>query len=434
VVNVLALGSLGLIVYIILDIRKVRRRTIVPIRHEAKIRGLHPMKKWERFQLFFVGSKETSFIQHIFMFPYLLRFYIFYSVVAYLFEHPLAQTILITLLSLCILSYILLKEPFISRLVFVQHTSDEIVMLVVNICLLSLAICDEVGLDYSSSLREMLGDIVIYANLLLCITCNVYLIAYLYVGFKSAYQKSKKHKSLGVLAWLTAFLAPFESGGMDVDVLPDEEEGRNPSGDCPANKTQTSIAQAVKSYMEILSSPHSSSTSINNDQMLSGYAIRRKSGFGHRRMGSGSDSEVLISPQSNVPEILSHLKKRRRFKLSNKSTGIDSDIEATSSPPLSNLLTDQLQGDRPLWKNRTLQVLRKNLRNRAGLQSPSSRISPLSDSENNFQNSFLSGSEFASKKPGSPILEERPHNINPKQKRSPSGVVDISLSIIKYFD
>jgi len=97
------------------------------------------------------------------------------------------------------------------------------VMLIVNCCLLALAICDQLEYHHSN-LRETLGNIVIYANLVLCLTSNVYLVAYLLTGFKSAYEKSKKHKSQSILAWMTVFLSPFESGGMDVDVFPDQEQ------------------------------------------------------------------------------------------------------------------------------------------------------------------------------------------------------------------
>jgi len=405
---------------------------------------LNPLKKWQRFQLFFVGSKETSLIQQIFMFPYLLRFYIFYSVIAYLFDHPLTQAILITLLSVFILSYILWKKPFVSKLVFIQHTSDETIMLVVNSCILALAICDRIQLDETSHLREVLGDIIIYANLLICVTSNVYLVAYLFVGFQSAYQKSKKHKKQGILAWITAFLAPFESGGMDVDVLP-EEEDRIPSGESPP-KTQASIAQAVRSYMEILSSPHSSSTSLN-DQVLSKNPLRRrKSGFSkiwNHAVGAESNFDPETSPSNSLndqvsvsKERLASWKKKRNFKfVHNNSTGVESDIEVINTPQSSSILAYQLRGDQPPWKKRTLVVLRKNLKN----QSPQV-LTPsgfASDSENP-QSSSMNGGDFLdNKSPNPPIFEtgsRRSKLISPfsSKPQSPSDL-DSSLSIIKYF-
>jgi len=310
IVNILAVLVLMLIIFIIKDIRKMKIARILPSKKLVDVQS--PMKKWERFQLFYVGSKESSFIQQVFMFPYLLRFYIFYSVVAYLFEHPLCQTILITMLSVLILSYILWKKPFASKLVFVQHTSDEIVMLIVNICLVSLAICDEVQLDYSSDFREALGNIIIYSNLVLCMTTNIYLIAYLTTGFKSAYQKSKKvNKSQGILAYLTVFLAPFESGGMDVDVLPDRYEkplSKPNKKIFPIEKfSQQSVEESSRSLIKqpfyfmrrSRHSVHSSktATTLSESNLLQHSSLINISQGHHQRRKGSSIFELIHSPK-----------------------------------------------------------------------------------------------------------------------------------------
>ena len=246
------------------------------------------------------------------MFPYLLRFYLFYSVVAYLFEHPLCQTILITFLSVLILSYIIWKKPFTSKLVFVQHTSDEIMMLIVNFCLLALAICDQAGLEYSSSFREALGNIIIYSNLVLCMTTNIYLVAYLVTGFKSAYQKSKKcSKSQGILAYLTVFLSPFESGGMDVDVVlsgvTQQKKSAKKIFPMPSQSIESSRSLVKQSFYFMRRSRHSvhsskTATTLSDSNLLQNSSIINISQGGYsisnpiKRKGS-SIFELIHSPK-----------------------------------------------------------------------------------------------------------------------------------------
>ena len=110
-----------------------------------------------------------------------------------------------------------LKKPFVSRLVHFQFVGDEILLLTVNVCIFGLAILDSKG-DYNSHMRPKLGDMIIIANILVNIWDNICLFGYLYTSTKSAIIAVRAHKSKGILAWILILLSPFEVGGMDVDL------------------------------------------------------------------------------------------------------------------------------------------------------------------------------------------------------------------------
>ena len=242
--NIAALGVFFLIIYIIRDIRKANR-TIhsESIPHPVQT----PEQKWRQYQLFFRGSRSDRLIQHIFILPYLLRLYVFYCIIAYLFDHPLMQAVSILLLNLILLAYMVGLRPFSSKFVLVQHCSDEITMIVVNGCVLSLAVLDAKGME-SLKMRQLLGDVIIYANLWFSVTAVIFLLGYLALGFRSAYQNTKYHGSKGIISWLVVFLSPFEAGGMDVEVLPENDDPKLPNErktDIKAKQDKTELITTV---------------------------------------------------------------------------------------------------------------------------------------------------------------------------------------------
>ena len=258
-INVAAFGIFCLIIYIIRDIRRSKRL----IHSEGRPPAKNPEDKWKYYQLFYKGSKSDLIIRHIFILPYLIRLYLFYCVIAYLFEYPLTQAILILLLNLILLGYMLGAKPFTSQFVMVQHCSDEITMTVVNICVLILAILDAKGLDLKE-VRQNLGDLIIYANLWFSFTANIFLIGYLALGFKSAYQNTKYHGSKGIISWLTVFLSPFEAGGMDVDVMSEQEGPRS------SDEKEEKVAVFRKPKLSVVSSYFSKSSLVGQPMFNSG--------------------------------------------------------------------------------------------------------------------------------------------------------------------
>lgn len=295
--NVATIFVLGLIIYIIRDIRK-HKHQIAPLQ---KI--VHDQDKWEEFQIFYAGSKEDSFIRHIFLFPYLMRLYLFNLIIANLFEHPLVQAILITLLGLTMLLYMVFIRPFKSKLVLCQHTTDEIVILTVNTCILILATLDHLG-STDTHTREIVGDIIIYCNITFSMTANIYLVAYLAVGFFSAYHVIKKHKKAGFLAIITAFMAPFESGGMDMEILPSEPNAvptLETEPDLPVSSERESVKNRIKKRLESVGSiPNLSGFS---NQQPAEKKINRTKSVVLKKVFPVSNS-VISSPRNTLQQLI----------------------------------------------------------------------------------------------------------------------------------
>ena len=220
-INICAVFAISIVIYVILDIRKNKTKVL-------QLGLKQPTEKWHKVQIIHVGYKDDSIAKQIFMFIYLLRIYLFNLIIAYLFNHPLVQTCLLVVLSIFMLSYIISLRPFKSKLVFTQNITDEISLFTINICLLTLAILDSLGI-HTLPTREMLGNVIIAMNIGISITSNIYLLAYLFLGLKNAYKMTKKLKKRGCIYWITAFLSPYESGGMDLDIIVSDDEVVLPS-------------------------------------------------------------------------------------------------------------------------------------------------------------------------------------------------------------
>jgi len=103
-------------------------------------------KKYETFQIIYKGAKDTSLIHQSFLLIYTVRLLIFGLLIATLTNHPLASILLVNLLSCLMLAYLFLRRPLEDKVTEILLFVFEVMLLVYNICVLSLA-----GLDNSQS-------------------------------------------------------------------------------------------------------------------------------------------------------------------------------------------------------------------------------------------------------------------------------------------
>ena len=213
VVNILAFSNFAFVFYIIRDLHKADQKQNLQLPSTTK------KNRWREFQIYFKGSQTKSFSQRIFMLPYLMRFYVFYAIIGFLFDYPLLQTSFILILSSTFLLYMIIKKPFVSRLVKFQCLTDECFLLAINSLIFGLAILDHLNLE-RGTIRSDVGDLVIILNVILNILDNLCLIGYLFLSIKDAIKAIKTQKANGIISCLLIFLAPFEVGGMDLELLP----------------------------------------------------------------------------------------------------------------------------------------------------------------------------------------------------------------------
>ena len=124
---------------------------------------LSPHQKWKDCEVLFETFNQGSLLQQMFFPIFITRLYIFYLVISYLESCPLAQMIIICVLNSTIVIYILVVRPHRTKVDTLECIVPEIVLLVVNLCVLSLAILDKANMEAKTA-RESLGEAVIWIN------------------------------------------------------------------------------------------------------------------------------------------------------------------------------------------------------------------------------------------------------------------------------
>jgi len=158
------------------------------------------IKDQEGNQVIFKDFKDYSIGPQLFLFFLSGRDLLFSLLLATMFEYPLAQTILITILYGLMIAYLFIKRPFESSFDFGQQLFFELVGIAVNICVCINAILD--AGDYQAvQARKNIGKFVIICNLLFnFVTAGfmVYTIGHtLYDFYKS--RQAKRVKKLETL-------------------------------------------------------------------------------------------------------------------------------------------------------------------------------------------------------------------------------------------
>ena len=142
----------------------------------------------------FEDFKDTSLFRQSFVFLLVLRDFLFSMILTTLFEHPLAQTILILVLNLAVIALLLWSQPFKNRCGFLQQIYYELVTLAVNICVIILAFKDNANIE-AYDLRQNTGKFIIITNLVFNVTVIAFLVYDIIMAAREAYQKYQTKKS-----------------------------------------------------------------------------------------------------------------------------------------------------------------------------------------------------------------------------------------------
>ena len=119
--------------------------------------------KFKEYQSLFDSLKPRLWVQQAYVPISVLRIYLSSLTIAYLFQYPTVQTIILTALSAVMLLYLLTKLPWKSRTDQAQCIIQEIMILVVNICTLTLAFMDRANYE-NTERRALIGDLIIWSN------------------------------------------------------------------------------------------------------------------------------------------------------------------------------------------------------------------------------------------------------------------------------
>lgn len=218
-VNLLVLYVMFMIPYIIYSLRRSRNRVLPMVKNLE-----HKDDDPQRFLLcgvLYMNFREKSVFQHSCMFFILLRVYFFNITIGYLFEYPLAQAILLTLMSVLMLGYFTITRPYKNPLELIKTLTYEAVIAVVNICVLILAIMDHKGIENTES-RRRLGDAIIISNVVFNLMAVFYLVVEFVIKVIKVYKLRKTIAKTGWRYWLTiiAFLLEPEELELEDDETP----------------------------------------------------------------------------------------------------------------------------------------------------------------------------------------------------------------------
>ena len=174
-------------------------KTLTKEKNSKKLKRLK--RRFRDYEVVFENFKGSSFSQQSYFLLSCLRFYLFYTILGYLFEYPLTQAVLINIQGIFFLGYICLKQPFQSKFEFVETLIIEFTFQIIHACVLGLAIADEKGSE--TSIRTVnLGVVMMIcicvfvgAQCIYLIIHTIALIVTLFKFFKSTYGEKPERRS-----------------------------------------------------------------------------------------------------------------------------------------------------------------------------------------------------------------------------------------------
>ena len=117
---------------------------------------------FKHYTALFETYKSSSWSQQSFLLIYIARVCLYNLILAYLFAYPLAQAVAITTVNLAMLLYVLLKTPMKSRVDQVQYVLQELVLFIVNICVILFALTDRYNIKAIN--RAQMDNVVVWSN------------------------------------------------------------------------------------------------------------------------------------------------------------------------------------------------------------------------------------------------------------------------------
>ena len=175
--------------------------------------------KWQNFELLYESYERGSFFSFVYMALFLLRTIIFNLIIANLYNYPLVQSILINILTILMFGYLVIKRPLKDILELVQLFLNEIFLIIVNICVLILAIIDHLeikGRDLRDGICEaIIKVIVIFSSSALAFVALQILIS-LYLFYKLL-KRLKAEGKLNLPGIVNAWLGSQETKTLDTN-------------------------------------------------------------------------------------------------------------------------------------------------------------------------------------------------------------------------
>jgi len=187
------------------------------------------VKNHEGSQVYWKDFKDYSLAPQLFLFFLSGRDLIFSLILPTMFEYPLAQTIIITLLNCLILVYLFIKKPFESTFDFVQQLFFEFIGFIVDINVGINAVLDA-GKYEASGARNNIGKLIIICNMIFNFITAAFMLICVGQAFIEFYRnmRQKRVEKLEALERKTKAQKLFERSALqnihsDQSFIPDPE-------------------------------------------------------------------------------------------------------------------------------------------------------------------------------------------------------------------
>jgi len=148
----------------------------------------------EGSQVLFKDFKDYSLVPQLFFFLLCSRDLVFSFILATMFEYPLAQTIIITLLDCLMIAYLFIKRPFKSSFDAAQQYFFEFITLIVNATVLINAILDT-GEYQAFQARKNIGKIIIIANMIFNFVTAIFMLIAIFQVLIEFYREEKQKRA-----------------------------------------------------------------------------------------------------------------------------------------------------------------------------------------------------------------------------------------------
>jgi len=172
----------------------------------------------KKYQVLYAGFQDNSFLSQGYLLFYIGRVIIGAFLIGTLYNYPLIQTILLTLLSFAMLGYLLKERPMYDRFHVLVIAVFEFVGLIVNLGLLFSAVFsfkNDDDRESNISLQIRLSLMIISCSKGLEVFSNIVLWLYIFLGICSAWKISKLPGAESKTAWLNLLVVPFRTPGME---------------------------------------------------------------------------------------------------------------------------------------------------------------------------------------------------------------------------
>lgn len=286
-----------------------------------------------------MGYKNNSIFAQLFVFFSMVRAVIWICVLAILYEYPLAQITILTIMSLIMLVMIIIKRPFNKMITVIEFSVYEFVIFFVHLNIMILGVLDRIG-DTDSGTRDKIGIAIIFGFTIFGIIALSFMILSFVLGLIGAFKSIKKMKAAGSVNFVLLLTIPFASYGMDFEDAHDEDY--LDSARSPVRKLKRKIAKSDKipkiQTIPEVTSKNNDHSNLANNKGNSAESTMIENSSSAKTLSSNNFSQVMfLSNRRDSSYLLDRMRSRSSTKIHSLFKTNDSPLHSQNGTPKNNM-------------------------------------------------------------------------------------------------